>query len=206
MERKTSQNICGIENCTGCKNSFEGDTRHRQNPIRKTSLKKVPLKKKRTLVGSSIISKGKRASTGKSKPNKKKSKSISKWKKELDSIFSLYIRTRDKGQCYTCPRKDEIKKMQNGHFVPRQYLSVRWDEVNNHCQCYACNMLYNGQPGAYAVRLEIDYGPGTVARLEGQRKELVRLKQDFYEAKIAEYTAKYKALLEEEPLSTPPQE
>lgn len=169
---------------------------------RKTSLKKVPLRKKRTLVGSSSGLRPKRTLQGQTKGNKKKSKSLSKWKKELDAIFSLYIRTRDQGQCYTCPRKDEVKKMQNGHFVPRQYLAVRWDEVNNHCQCYACNMLYNGQPGAYAVRLEIDYGPGTVARLEGQRKELVKLKQDFYEAKIAEYTAKYKALT----LSTPPEE
>lgn len=151
-------------------------------------LKKTPLKRKSPSLTRKV------SLQGKSGPNKKKPKSISRWKKELDAIFSLYIRTRDKGQCYTCPRKDEIKKMQNGHFVPRQYLAVRWDEVNNHCQCYACNMLYNGQPGAYAVRLEIDYGPGTVARLEGQRKEIVKLKPEWYAEQIATYRAKLKDL------------
>lgn len=103
-----------------------------------------------------------------------KPKTSAQLKKQLDKIFSEYIRRRDEGQCYTCPKKDEWKKMQNGHFVPRQYLAVRYDEVNCHCQCYACNMLYNGQPSAYAARLEMDYGLGTVAMLEGRRKEITK--------------------------------
>lgn len=76
--------------------------------------------------------------------------------------------------------------MQCGHFIPRQYLSVRYDEQNNHCQCYACNMLYNGQPGAYAVRLEADYGKGTVARLEGLRSQITKYYP--YEEQIAKYS------------------
>lgn len=117
----------------------------------------------------------------------KKGKSISKLKKELDSVFSRFIRERDKGQCYTCPKKGEVKEMQNGHFVPRQYLSTRWDEVNCHCQCYACNMLYNGQPSRYAERLEQDYGIGTVARLEAKRKEILKLSPFQYELLISDY-------------------
>jgi hypothetical protein len=62
--------------------------------------------------------------------------------------------------------------MQCGHFIPRQYLATRYDEVNCHAQCYACNMLYNGQPSAYALRLEKEYGPGTVERLEGLRQKI----------------------------------
>lgn len=120
--------------------------------------------------------------------NKPKKKSLSKYKKELDRVFSIFIRERDEGQCYTCPNKGEIKKMQAGHFVPRQYLAVRWDEVNVHCQCYACNVLYNGQPSAYAARLEKDYGPGTVEMLEGKRKILTKLKPEYYEFWIAHYT------------------
>lgn len=109
-------------------------------------------------------------------------------KKNLDAVFSKFIRYRDKGQCYTCPHKDDPKRMQNGHFIPRQYLAVRWDEVNCHCQCYACNMLYNGQPGAYAMRLELDYGVGTVARLEGLKRQIT--KNVPYNALIEEYTQK----------------
>jgi hypothetical protein len=113
-------------------------------------------------------------------------------RKKLDEVFSRYIRYRDEGQCYTCPHKDDPKRMQCGHFVPRQYLAVRYDEVNCHCQCYACNMLYNGQPSRFAMNLERDYGEGTVARLEAQRQVIT--KNFPYEALIEEYTAKLSAL------------
>lgn len=129
---------------------------------------------------------------GKPLPKPKK-RSVSKLKKELDGLFSKFIRYRDKGQCYTCPKKDDPKRMQNGHFVPRQYLSVRYDEVNCHCQCYACNMLYNGQPSAYAARLEREYGKGTVELLESRRKEITK---DFpYEWLIEVYREKVAGFL-----------
>jgi hypothetical protein len=124
---------------------------------------------------------------------KPKKRSVSKLKAELDSLFSKFIRYRDKGQCYTCPKKDDPKRMQNGHFVPRQYLSVRYDEVNCHCQCYVCNMLYNGQPSAYAARLEREYGKGTVDLLESRRQEITK---DFpYEYWIPIYKEKVEAIL-----------
>lgn len=118
----------------------------------------------------------------------KKPKSVSKLKKTLDAIFSKYIRARDKGQCYTCPKKDDPKRMQNGHFIPRQYLSLRFDEINCHCQCYACNMLYNGQPSAYALHLILDYGKDIVETLEKKRREITKLTPDWYENRIKYYT------------------
>lgn len=127
---------------------------------------------------------------------KKKVKSISRLKKKADAAFSLYIRTRDKGQCYTCPHKNEVKKMQNGHFVPRQYLSTRYDEINNHCQCYACNCIYNGQPSAYAANLKRDYGEDIVEKLESRRKEIMRLPPEYYENLISTYQTKLKELNE----------
>jgi hypothetical protein len=89
--------------------------------------------------------------------------------KKLDTIFSKYIRYRDQGHCYTCPKKDDPKRMQCGHFVPRQYLAVRYSEINCHTQCYACNMFYNGQPSRFALNLERDYGRGIIEKLEAQR-------------------------------------
>ena len=110
-----------------------------------------------------------------------------KLRKELDIWFSRYIRLRDKGQCYTCPKKDEPKKMQCGHFNPRQYLSTRWDERNNHCQCYACNMLYNGQPSRYAQHLIEDFGEEIINELEGNRLKPVKLDFNWYFEKIEHY-------------------
>lgn len=95
------------------------------------------------------------------------------WKKNwADVWFSRFIRQRDKGQCYTCPNKNDPKNMQCGHFVPRQYSSTRYDERNNHCQCYACNMLYNGQPDIYALNLKRDYGDNIVSELNKLRSRL----------------------------------
>lgn len=119
-------------------------------------------------------------------------KNISYYKKKLDAVFSRYIRYRDEGQCYTCPKKDDPKYMQNDHFVPRQYLSVRYDEINCHCQCYACNMLYNGQPSRYAQRLRQDYGDEIIDSLERKRHETTKWYPGDYEEKIAFYTDKIK--------------
>jgi|SRR3990167_1532992 len=114
------------------------------------------------------------------------------WKKEADSWFSKYIRWRDKGKCYTCKNKNHPKKMQCGHFVPRQYISVRYDERNNHTQCYACNMLYGGQPDIYVLNLERDYGKRIVNELNSLRSKIERYMN--YES-IAD---KYKQLHEEQ--------
>lgn len=120
-------------------------------------------------------------------PVKKPKKTLTKYKKELDTIFSIFIRLRDKGQCYTCPKKDDYKRMQNGHFSPRQYLSTRWDERNCHCQCYACNMLYGGQPSRYAQRLRQDFGDEIINDLEKGRMTPIKLDSIWYEEKILHY-------------------
>lgn len=113
--------------------------------------------------------------------------SISKLKKKLDAEFSKFIRYRDGGQCYTCTNKNHPKKMQNGHFVPRQYLAVRYDERNCHCQCYACNMLYGGQPSVYAIRLKRDFGDGIIEELESLRCKTTKLTPMWYEEQIEKY-------------------
>lgn len=78
--------------------------------------------------------------------------------------------------------------MQCGHFVPRQYLAVRYSEINCHTQCYACNMLHNGQPSRFALNRERDYGRGIVKKLEAQRQ--VVTKNFPYDALIGEYETK----------------
>lgn len=115
----------------------------------------------------------------KNKEPKPKREPLTKKRKRLDKLFSQFIRMRDADEygmvkCYTCPKTDHWKKMQCGHFVPRQYLATRFDEMNCHSQCYACNMLYNGQPSAYARLLEREYGKGTVELLESRRTKVIK--------------------------------
>ena len=126
-----------------------------------------------------------------------KRKGIQSYKKKLDKIFSVFIRMREADKngmtkCYTCGVPKHWKELQCGHFCPRQYLSLRYDETNCHVQCYACNMLYNGQPSVFALNLERDYGVGTVQLLENRRKEITKYFP--YEVKLVEYSDKVKQL------------
>lgn len=120
--------------------------------------------------------------------------SVSKLKKKLDIVFGHYIRWRDNHVCYTCGMVLDPKKSQCGHFVPRQYLATRYDERNNHCQCYACNVLYNGQPTAYACHLMVEYGRDIIEELESHRKDAVKRKPDWYLEQIKIYQEKLTAL------------
>lgn len=127
----------------------------------------------------------------------KKNPTVSGYKKKLDKLFSEYIRRRNADvegftSCYTCGVRKHYKELQCGHFCPRQYLALRYDETNCQTQCYACNMLYNGQPSAFAVRLKQDYGEDIVEKLEKRRQELTRYCP--YELKLEEYKEKIKKL------------
>ena len=126
---------------------------------------------------------------------KKKPKTKTWYKRELDRVFSIFIRQSyavcGVVACYTCGREGEVKELQNGHFVPRQYMATRWDERNCRPQCYACNMLYNGQPSAYAVRLEAET-PGIVKELEALRRTI----KQWTIKELEEMIAKYKELIQ----------
>jgi hypothetical protein len=123
----------------------------------------------------------------------KKEKTRAWYKKNwADVWFSRFIRERDK-RCYTCDTTST--KLQCGHFVPRQYLATRYSEINNHAQCYACNMLYGGQPSKYSLNLIRDYGQDVVTNLENSRHLIIR---DMDYKRIGdEYKLKYEQLVKE---------
>jgi Bacteriophage Lambda NinG protein len=114
-------------------------------------------------------------------------------KKEADRLFSIYIRLRDRDSmgltcCYTCPKKEDMKRMTNGHFASRRHLSTRFDEVNCKAQCWGCNKFHQGEGARFAARLEKDYGPGTVIMINEKTKEICH---DFdYQEIIDIYTEK----------------
>jgi hypothetical protein len=58
--------------------------------------------------------------------------------KELDRVFSLYIRARDK-KCCLCGTTESL---QCGHLFSRVAYSTRWDEANCYAQCASCNLKH----------------------------------------------------------------
>ncbi len=109
----------------------------------------------------------------------KKKLSRSKLIKKLDSIFSIYIRRKnainDIATCFTCGKKDNYKKLQNGHFQSRKHYSTRWDEINCQVQCAGCNVFKYGEQYVFGNRLDKKYGRGTAERLHKKAKHIIKL-------------------------------
>lgn len=111
------------------------------------------------------------------KSSKKKKPTITALKKKADSLFSKHIRTKyiDKNgliQCYTCPFKGPINKMQCGHLVSRFYLATRYDERNCRPQCITCNVWRNGRVPEFAAKLQEELGKGIVEELYAKARVL----------------------------------
>ena len=148
-------------------------------PLSPLKLAHIPLKRK---TGSLSRPKIKRAPRGKIKP-----RGISKLKKELDAVFSKYIRAIYPEKCYTCGKVSQRKNLQCGHFVPRIYLSTRWDERNCRPQCMGCNIYGRGQLLDFEENLTKELGIEVVKELKEKRNEVWKLKSDFYRESIEYY-------------------
>jgi hypothetical protein len=120
----------------------------------------------------------------------KPSKSLAKLKKELDRVFSLFIRQKYANEdgmvkCYTCSTVKHWKEMQNGHWIPRNNLATRFHEDNCRVQCVGCNMFQKGMPDVFAVNL-IKEGVDLV-ELQKTRYSVFKVDSLWYESKIAHY-------------------
>jgi len=141
---------------------------------------------------------------------------ISSLDKKLWKIFSEYIRKRDclnttgsieKGKCITCDQTIDYKKLQAGHYIPRQYKSTRYDENNNHAQCWACNCLMGGQGAIYGEKIKDLYGEKERQRLiESQYSDMKggyqKKSLDWYREKIEEYKIKIESFESPKPKVT----
>lgn len=70
------------------------------------------------------------------------SKERKKLEKQLDNIFSLYIRERDNHTCIVCRVTNKTHVIQCGHLFSRVSRSARWDEKNANAQCSGCNLRH----------------------------------------------------------------
>jgi len=86
-----------------------------------------------------------------------KAKTKSQLVKDLDAVFSKYIRYSNSKNgyctCITCDREYEVKKIHCGHFMSRQYMSTRWDERNVAPQCYGCNVMQQGKQFEFSLKI-----------------------------------------------------
>lgn len=117
--------------------------------------------------------------------------SLPKLKKELDRVFSLFVRQRGAEPngltaCVTCGRVAHWKEMDAGHYVPRQDLATRWHERNVWPQCRPDNAFRGGEPEKMAAYIDGRW-PGQAAELRELGRRPFKLNRQWLEAKIAHY-------------------
>ncbi|MEK6819014.1 MAG: HNH endonuclease [Nanoarchaeota archaeon] len=72
------------------------------------------------------------------KRKEKRLNSPKRLKTELDRVFSLYIRQRDK----VCRRCGINQNLQCSHIMSRVSQNLRWDERNAMALCYKCHLTW----------------------------------------------------------------
>jgi hypothetical protein len=127
------------------------------------------------------------------------SKSTGKLKKDLDSIFSKYIRLRDSNgsgcfKCITCSDIIEWKYGHNCHYWSRNILSTRYDEENCNAGCRDCNVFDKSHNTKYAIALLDKYGDKILRQLDKKRRVKIILKKVDYLEKIDYYKKEVKEL------------
>lgn len=132
-----------------------------------------------------------------SNTTKVKKKSKTRWQlvKELDAIFSKFIRQRDSDYswictCVTCWAKAHWKTMHCCHFLSRSNYKYRWDEDNCFWGCYRCNVILKWNYIPYTLFMINKYGKERVEYMQND-KELSKIKT----ADIIEKIEYYKNLL-----------
>lgn len=107
---------------------------------------------------------------------KKRQPSRSTLMRNADEAFSVFIRTRDSQfyegrafRCISCNRVLPIDQADNGHYVNRQHMSLRFSELNCNAQCRHCNRFMEGNIQDYRKGLINKIGEQKVLLLEAQK-------------------------------------
>ena len=98
-------------------------------------------------------------------------KSKSEWLKEAQIVFNQYIRLRDKDlPCISCQRF-HTGQYHAGHYLTTgAHPELRFDEINVHKQCSACNNYLSGNIVEYRINLIIKIGIDAVNYLESKHQ------------------------------------
>lgn len=135
----------------------------------------------------------KRVAKGQKRPATRRKKSdLQKLKAQLWTLCRERTRARYGNTCYTCGKTGlEGGNWQTGHFVSSSICSteLRYDLRNLRPQCYSCNINKSGNWLAYEQKLVRDHGQEYVDQLKRDNEATKGLmyREDWYEAKIAEY-------------------
>ena len=128
------------------------------------------------------------------KKGRKKGKglpTLASLRRKLDQVFSRWIRARDAdengmGRCITCNR---WALLECGHFIPRQYKTTRWNELNAAGQCSYCNRWQHGAQLDFYQALTKKHGYPPINELSILKRVNTRFTRSDLEALVAKYSS-----------------
>jgi hypothetical protein len=111
---------------------------------------------------------------------KKKKLTRKDYVKQLDSIFSTYIRLRDSNKewivvCPLCWARVSWKQAQNMHFITRGCWRYRYSEDNCHAGCMRCNVILHGNYIIYTRRMQNTYWIKKVDEMINNKAKLYKI-------------------------------
>lgn len=96
--------------------------------------------------------------------------------KKADNALSRFIRlfySKDGYvTCFTCGKAYSVTEMQNGHFIPRGNMYLRFSIMNCFPQCQNCNEYKDGNEEIYREVLIEKFGEKHVEFLEQKKHEI----------------------------------
>lgn len=125
--------------------------------------------------------------------------------KQLDEVFSQFIRLRDSDcngyiRCYCCGYAVHWTNAHNGHFINRRHLGTRWHEINNNACCTPCNIYKNGNLDAYRERLVSKWSESIIDQLTMLKTSVIKFTDTELKDMIKHYKNEVKKLRKEKGL------
>lgn len=98
-------------------------------------------------------------------------KSLSTLIKELDGLFSEWLRRSNadengKCECFVCGYKARWQEMQAAHFIDRMYMNCRFDVANVYVCCEQCNCYDPDHKDKLKAAIIAKHGEDVVVILE----------------------------------------
>ena len=144
----------------------------------------------------------KKAKEKKAKSRAKRADSYTFLKEKLDIIFSRFIRLRDTnqegiGNCIDCGERGEWHEFDTGHFISRDRLATRWDEMNCAAQKSSCNRFHSGRQFEFSKGLDNRYGAGTADSILAKSYQEIKYSTVEMKDLIVYYQEKVERLLKD---------
>lgn len=116
-----------------------------------------PIKSKGTQIGNYTMTSNKTIATTKAKIKDKSPSEIPTLLREAEKYFNAFIRKRDSFEgrfvCISSGKELDVKFMQAGHYFPKTYSALRFDEDNVHGESIESNCMDWNHLKGYRVNL-----------------------------------------------------